>query len=86
MATIVENIQQRYKSLENISKLYLFKKLIVILLRYKTYKKYFDDTNNKIIFKPKDTKSLFKKLYKDNSHIAYKLKQIINFTTIKIRI
>ena len=37
------------------------------------------DTNNKIIFKPKDTKSLFKKLYKDNSHIAYKLKQIINF-------
>lgn len=77
--TEVIDIQQRYKSLENISKLYLFKKLIVILLRYKTYKKYFDDTNNKIIFKPKDTKSLFKKLYKDNSHIAYKLKQIINF-------
>lgn len=77
--TEVIDTQQRYKSLENISKLYLFKKLIIILLRYKTYKKYFDTTSNKIIFKLKDTKSLFKKLHKDNSHIAYKLKQIINF-------
>ncbi len=59
--------------------LYILKKLVSIAYRYKKYKHFFDKKNKK--FKHIDV--YINKLYEDNSHIVYKLKQAINFLRFK---
>lgn len=61
--------------LKDYAKKYILKKVISIALTYEHYKKFFIQ-KHKIIKKPS---RYINKLYKDQSHITYKLKQAINF-------
>ncbi|MFP9114442.1 AAA family ATPase [Flavobacterium sp. RHBU_3] len=69
------------KTLFEHSKLYILYKLISICHKYDeySYSKYFDFENQCF----KDLKGLISKLNNDNSHITFKLRQILNFVTNK---
>lgn len=79
------NLNEKYCSIENISKLYLFKKLILIVLRYKHYTNFFNKETQSIelVINSNDRHGeeldLLENIRKDPSHITYKIKQIINF-------
>ena len=64
-------------SLENISKLYLLKKLFNISMIYSHYNKYIDRNNFKL--KENVVDEFIEELRRDNGHITYKIKQVLNY-------
>lgn len=82
--TIVRRFRKYYnisfdslsKDIQEIANNYIASKLTKICTTYKPYKQFLDNTNNLDIQK---LDNLFKKIEIDPSHIAYKIKQIINF-------
>lgn len=78
----IEKIEKidSYEKFENYSfeqkvHLYILKKLVSIAYRYKKYEKYFDKVKKNFNY----LDDYVNKLYEDDSHIVYKLKQAINF-------
>ena len=67
----------------NIALLYIFKKLINIILTYKQYKKYHFYLKDAQIYKFENHIEYFKNLMNDKSHITFKLRQAINFIKYK---